>query len=273
MTTQISYLQPAPRLKYLPQEERPANRVIKDAEACNLVELLAAIVGGPRQIEIAEALLVRFGDLLGLYRAQTVEIGTVLGVGQSTAARLKAALAIGKRLAMHVPEERQTINSPADAAALVQHDMGILEQEHLRVIVLNTRNRVLDIVEIYRGSLNSAQVRVAEVFRPAIQRNAAAIIAVHNHPSQDPSPSPDDVSLTMALVQAGKNLDVDMLDHLIVAGHRWVSLKERKLGFDGAVCERRASYQVRDGDWAQAHPSDPDDYFQLPSTISPRRQP
>jgi len=177
-------------LKYLPQQERPASRVIKDAEACNLAELLAAIVGGPRQIEIAEALLIRFGDLTGLYLAQIAEIGTVQGVGQSTAARLKAALAIGKRLATHVPEERQTINSPGDAAALVLHDMGILEQEHLRVIVLNTRNRVLDIVEVYKGSLNSAQVRVAEVFRPAIQRNAAAIIAVHNHPSQDPSPSP-----------------------------------------------------------------------------------
>ena len=245
MTTQTSYLQPAPRLKYLPQEERPASRVIKDADTCNLVELLAAIVGGPRQLEIAEALLVRFGDLPGLYRAQTAEIGTVLGVGQSTAARLKAALAIGKRLASHVSEERPTINSPADAAALVQYDMGVLEQEHLRVIVLNTRNHVLDIVEIYKGSLNSAQVRVAEVFRPAIQRNAAAIIAIHNHPSLDPSPSPDDISLTRALVQAGKNLDIDLLDHLIVAGHRWVSLKERKLGFDGAIHERQASYLVR----------------------------
>lgn len=273
MNTQTSYLQPAPRLKYLPQQERPASRVIKDAEACNLIELLAAIVGGPRQIEIAETLLIRFGDLPGLYRAQTVEIGTVLGVGQSTAARLKAALAIGKRLATHVPEERQTINSPRDAAALVQHDMGILEQEHLRVIVLNTRNRVLDIVEIYKGSLNSAQVRVSEVFRPAIQHNAAAIIAVHNHPSQDPSPSPDDISLTRALVQAGKNLDVSLLDHLIIAGGRWVSLKERKLGFDGAVCEHKAHYQVQEGRWGHVNLSCPHAHSQPPFATSPGRQP
>ena len=123
------------------------------------------------------------------------------------------------------------INSPGDAAALVQYEMSLLEQEHLKVMLLDTRNRVLDIVEVYQGSVNSSQVRVAEVFIPAIQRIAPAIIVAHNHPSQDPTPSPDDVAVTRAIVAAGKLLDIDVMDHLVIGGNVWVSLKERGLGF------------------------------------------
>jgi DNA repair protein RadC len=109
--------------------------------------------------------------------------------------------------------------------------MSLLEVEHLRVLLLDTRNRVLDIVEVYSGSVNSSQVRVAEVFRPAIQRNSPAIICCHNHPSADPTPSPDDVAVTRAMAQAGKLLDISLLDHLVIGGSRWISLKERGLGF------------------------------------------
>jgi len=127
----------------------------------------------------------------------------------------------------------------------LQHEMSALEQEHLRVILLDTRNRVIDIVEIYHGSLNSAQVRVAELFKPAIQRMSAAIILVHNHPSGDPTPSPDDVAVTRAVVQAGRLLDIDTLDHLVIGRGRFVSLKERGLGFDGRVSETRLGYRLR----------------------------
>jgi DNA repair protein RadC len=127
--------------------------------------------------------------------------------------------------------ERPTINSPADAAALVQYEMCLLEQEYLKVMLLDTRNHVLDIIEVYHGSVNSSQVRVGEVFKPALQRLAPAIIACHNHPSGDPTPSPDDVAVTRAIVQAGKLLSVDVLDHLVIGGGRFVSLKERGLGF------------------------------------------
>jgi DNA repair protein RadC len=109
--------------------------------------------------------------------------------------------------------------------------MGALEQEELRVMLLDTRNRVLDTATLYRGSLNSSQVRVGELFRTAIRRNAAAVIIIHNHPSGDPAPSPDDIALTRAIVQAGKLLDVDVLDHLVIGRGRFVSLKERGLGF------------------------------------------
>ena len=143
----------------------------------------------------------------------------------------KLTLNLGQRLSAP-NEERPQINSPADAAALVQNEMGLLEQEHLRVLLLDTRNHVLDIVEIYKGSINTSQVRIAEIFKMAIRRNATALIVVHNHPSTDPTPSPDDVAVTRAISQAGKLLDIDVLDHLVIGGSRWISLKERGLGFN-----------------------------------------
>ena len=109
--------------------------------------------------------------------------------------------------------------------------MQALEQEHLRVLLLDRRNKALEVVEVYRGSVNSSQVRVGKVFKEAIRKNASGIIVVHNHPSGDPTPSPDDVGVTRAIVQAGKLLDVDVLDHLVIGQGRWVSLKERGLGF------------------------------------------
>ena len=109
--------------------------------------------------------------------------------------------------------------------------MSVLEQEHLRVLLLDTRNHLMDIVEVYKGSVNSSQVHVGEIFKAAVRRNAPSIIVVHNHPSGDPTPSPDDVAVTRALVQAGKLLDVEVLDHLVIGQGRFVSLKERGLGF------------------------------------------
>jgi DNA repair protein RadC len=220
-----------PKLKSLPLREQPAYRVTQNASACNLTELLAAVIGGQRQIETSQALLARFdGDIRRLYQAHPAELAAVKGISQATAARIKAALNLGLRLNMP-REERPNINSPADAAALVAHEMALLEQEHMRVILLDRRNRVMDTVEVYHGSVNSAQVRVGEVFKEAVARMASAIIVVHSHPSGDPTPSPDDVAVTRAIVQAGKLLDIDTLDHLVIGHGRWVSMKERGLGF------------------------------------------
>jgi DNA repair protein RadC len=99
------------------------------------------------------------------------------------------------------------------------------------VLLLDTRNHVLDIAEVYRGSVNMSQIRVGEIFKAAIRRNATAVIVVHNHPSGDPTPSPDDAAVTRALVQGGKLVDVEVLDHLIIGAGRYVSMKERGLGF------------------------------------------
>lgn len=220
-----------PKLKTMPLREQPAYRVAQNATACNLTELMAAVIGGQRQIEIAQALLARFeGDIRRLYQAHPMELAKVKGISQATAVRIKAALNLGLRL--NLPnEERPTINSPADAAALVQHDMSLLEKEHLRTLLLDRRNRVLEIVEVYQGSVNSSQVRVGEIFQAAVGRMASALVVVHNHPSGDPTPSPDDVAVTRAIVQAGKLLDIEVLDHLVIGQGRWVSLKERGMGF------------------------------------------
>ncbi len=234
-----------PKHKLLPLRERPVERVSARADACTIVELLAALLGGPQPIETADALLAHFqGRLSDMRRAQAHEIADIPGIGQQNAARIKAAVELGLRLTLNTEEERPTIHSPADAAAMLQHELGLLEQEHLRVMLLDTRNRVIDVVEVYHGNLNSAQVRVAEVFRDAIRRNAAAIIVCHNHPSNVPDPSPDDVAVTRAIVQAGKLLDIETLDHLIICLGRFVSLKERGLGFDGRVSEPRLGYSL-----------------------------
>jgi len=220
-----------PTLKTLPLREQPAYRIAQNATACNLTELMAAVIGGQRQIEIAQALLARFdGDIRRLYQAHPMELAKVKGISQSTAVRIKAALNLGLRL--NLPhEERPTINSPADAAALVQHEMSLLDKEHLRTLLLDRRNRVLEIVEVYQGSVSSSQVRVGEIFQAAVGRLASALVVVHNHPSGDPTPSPDDVAVTRAIVQAGKLLDIEVLDHLVIGQGRWVSLKERGMGF------------------------------------------
>lgn len=221
-----------PILKTMPLREQPAYRITQNANACNITELMAAVIGGQKQIELSQALLARFdGDIRRLYQAHPSELAKVKGINQATAIRIKAAFNLGLRLSMP-SDERTAINSPADAAALVQAEMSLLEKEHLRTILLDRRNRVLEIVEVYQGSVNSSQVRVGEVFQAAISRHASALILIHNHPSGDPTPSPDNVAVTRAIVQAGKLLDIDLLDHLVIGQGKWVSLKERGLGFN-----------------------------------------
>ena len=230
LQTPPTYEQPI--LKTMPLREQPAYRITQNANACNLTELMAAVIGGQKQIETARLLLAHFNnDIRRLFQAHPAELAKVRGISQATAIRIKAALNLGLRL--NLPnEERPTVNSPADAADLVMYEMSLLEKEHLRVIVLDRRNHVLEIVEVYQGSVNSSQVRVGEIFKPAIARTASAVVVVHSHPSGDPTPSPDDVAVTRAIVQAGKLLDCEVLDHLVIGhGGKWVSLKERGLGF------------------------------------------
>ena len=230
---QITNTYEQPKLKSMPLREQPAYRVTQNATACNLTELMAAVVGGAKQIEIAQELMTHFNnDIRRLYQAHPAELAKVKGINQATAVRIKAALNLGLRLSLPA-EERPSINSPADAAALVQSEMALLEKEHLRVLLLDRRNRVLDNIEVYQGSVSSSQVRVGEVFQPAVGRMASAIVVCHNHPSGDPTPSPDDVAVTRAMVQAGKLLDITLLDHLVIGQNKWVSLKERGLGFEG----------------------------------------
>lgn len=129
------------------------------------------------------------------------------------------------------PISREQITSPADIAALLMVEMGHLAQEQLRVVCLNTKNYVQKIHLVYQGSINASPVRAAEVFREPLLLNSAAIILVHNHPSGQPEPSPEDVVVTRQMIETGKLLDCEVLDHLIIGQGRWVSLRERRLAF------------------------------------------
>ncbi|MBC8506532.1 MAG: DNA repair protein RadC [Chloroflexi bacterium] len=201
------------KLHYLPVQDHPVRRVAEAPTACNTIELLAALVGGPRQIEIAEDLLKHFGSLRNIKGASAREIAKVIkGVGQQTAARLISALELGRRLATDIEELKPSIMQPQDIADLVMYEMSALEQEELRVMLVDTRSRLIDIIMLYRGSKNSAIIKTGEVFKEAIRQNASGIILIHNHPTGDPAPSPDDVGMTRAIVEAGKLLDIDVLD-------------------------------------------------------------
>jgi len=224
------------RITDLPADDRPRERLVKlGAQALSSAELIAILlrvgVPGESAVQVGQRLLQAFGGLSGLHRAHIDELCAQHGIGEAKAAQIKAAIELGRRLTLEAPEEKPTINSPADAAALVQYEMSALEKEEMRVILLDTRNHVVDIVTVAHGSLNAAQMRVGEIFTPAVRRNVAALIAVHNHPSGDPTPSPQDVAITRAMIEAGKLLDIEVLDHLVIGMGKYVSLKEKKLGF------------------------------------------
>ncbi len=225
------------RIADLEERQRPRERLAElGAQALNDDELLAILlrVGleGENAVQVGNRLLRELGGLFGLQRATFAELCQQRGIGEAKAAQIKAAIELGRRLMMVHPDERPIIQSPEDAAALVQYEMSAFAQEHLWVILVDTRHRVIAVDKLYTGSLNASTVRTGELFRMAIQRNAAAIIVVHNHPSGDPTPSPEDINLTRALIQAGKLLDIEVLDHLVIGMGRFVSLKRERLGFE-----------------------------------------
>jgi DNA repair protein RadC len=223
-------------IREMNSEDRPRERLIYNgAAALNNAELLAIIlrVGskGENVVRLAEKLLSQQGGLLGLAQMSVEAMAAIPGMGVAKSTQVKAALELGRRLLLAGPNQRAQICSPADVANLLMLEMGFLEKEELRAVLLDTKNFVHRIAPVYAGSLNAAVIRVGEVFRDAVRANCAAIIVVHNHPSGDPAPSPEDVRVTEQLVEAGKLLDIAVLDHVIIGRNRFVSLKERGLGF------------------------------------------
>jgi DNA repair protein RadC len=218
-------------VRELPAGDRPACRLQRyGAAALNTAEVLSVVLNTPDAVALAEELLVRFGGLLGLCRAAMPELTVVKGVGPVRAAQLKAALALAQRMTLEAHEDdRPAISSPAQAADLVMAEMEVFEQEHLRVLVLDTKNRLMAVEDVYKGNVNTAIVRAAEVLRLAVKVSAPALIVVHNHPSGDPTPSPEDVQVTRTICEAGKLMDIQVLDHLIVGRGKFISLKERGL--------------------------------------------
>ncbi len=216
----------------LPLREQPIERALANASNCSSIELLSVLIGGPKALETAQLVMVKFSSLHDVMHAGVTDLIAVRGISKTSAVRIKAALQLGLRAATET-SERLAINCPADAATIFRRHFADKDQECLYVMLLDTRNRIIrDPIEVYRGSLNSVMIRVGELFREAIRWNASAIILAHNHPSTDPSPSPDDVAMTRMAVESGKMLDIPLHDHLIIGGgSRFVSLKERGLGF------------------------------------------
>lgn len=225
------------RISDLQQSDRPRERLEKlGAKSLSDAELLAILIRagipGENAVQVGQRLIKEFGGLYGIHRADFEDVCQLKGIGPAKAAQIKAAIELGRRMARENLEEQPAIHSPQDAADLLLYEMSALEQEEVRVILLDTRNRVLKIDFIYRGSLNTSNIRIGELFKAALKRSAASIIVVHNHPSGDPSPSPDDIAITRAIIQAGKLLDLEVLDHLVIGRGRFVSLKERGMGFN-----------------------------------------
>ena len=220
-------------LREWPGSERPLNRLTTHgAAALSDSELLAIIFHpNPQAIALAGELLSRFGSWQGIQQASDVELQQVVGIGPVRAAQLVAMCEIARRLATVIDSIPTQIRSPADIAALLLPDMQGLDQEELRVVCLSTKNHVQKVVTVYRGNVNSSMIRVGEVFKAAIRLNSTAMIIAHNHPSGDPTPSPEDVLVTRQIVEAGQLLDIDILDHLVIGRGRWISMRERGLGF------------------------------------------
>ena len=237
-TDRIEY---RPRIKEMPTGERPRERLMNyGASALSNAELLAIILRagmkGQNVLEQAQALLAKFGGLGGLARANAAELKAVKGLGEAKTTQVLAALELGKRLPRVEREEGRQIKSPQDVVNFVKDelvvDMTLLEQEHLRVLLLDAKSRVQGSIHtVYVGKLDGVDIRVGDVFREAVRRGSAALVVVHNHPSGDPAPSPEDVRVTKLMKQAGDILGIDVLDHVVIGGNRYVSLKERGLGF------------------------------------------
>ncbi len=225
------------RLREIPAEDRPRERLaVRGATGLTTAELIALVWGsgarGVGAVDLAEDALARHDGLAGLARASELELVDLPGVGTAKAAQLTASFELGRRLVADWPAGRWTVRSPRDVADRLLPLMGHLEREELRVVLLNAKNAVLKVVTVYQGNVSASLVRVGELFRDAVRVNAAGAILVHNHPSGDPTPSPDDLHLTAEALAAGRLLDIELLDHLVIGHDAFVSLRDRGVSFD-----------------------------------------
>ena len=223
-------------LRELPEAERPRERLaLRGAGGLSSAELIAIVWGtgarGMSAVDLAEEAVARHDGLTGLARASDAELAAIPGIGPVRAAQLSAAFELGRRLLADWPSGRWTIRAPRDVADRLILQMGRLEREELRVVLLNTKNAVLRVATVYQGNVSSSLVRVGELYRDAVRLNASGLILVHNHPSGDPTPSPDDLHLTAEALAAGRLLDIELLDHLVIGHDAFVSLRERGVAF------------------------------------------
>ncbi len=223
-------------IRDFPTSERPRERLINNGpKSLSNAELMAILLRtgmkGENVLVMAQRLLATFGDLDGLARISIHDLCSARGVSEAKACQLLAAIELGRRVSMPRLEDRPIIGSAQDFFDLLSPIMAHLPREEFRVVLLDTKKHVIDIEELYSGSVDSSVVRSAEVFGSALRRNCPAIAIAHNHPSGDPAPSPEDILTTRNLVQAAKLLEIDLVDHIIIGRGRFVSMRERDLGF------------------------------------------
>lgn len=233
MTTQTATqtTKPAMIVREMPDDVKPEQRAMHASFAALTNYELLQLVYSFKAMDSAVELLNRAGSLDGLHAMSIEDMQQVTGVGPKAALSIKAALELGKRMARTNLADKPQVRGPGDVANLLMVEMMMMDHEELRVVLLDTKNNVIGVTLVYSGSVNTAVVRIAEVFREAVRRNVPSIIVCHNHPSGDPTPSPEDVRVTEMLVEAGKLLDIAVLDHVVIGRNRYVSLKERGLGF------------------------------------------
>jgi len=225
------------RVRELLPAERPRERLASvGASGLSAGELVALVwssgARGTSALDLAQQLLAGAGGLSELARADVIELTRETGVGPARAAQLVAAFELGRRSLTEQGAQRWTVRTPADVAQRLGPQLAPLEREELHVLLLNAKNCVQRQVLVYRGNVSAALVRIGELFRDAVRTHAAGLIVVHNHPSGDPEPSPDDVHLTAEAIAAGRLLDVAVLDHVVIASGGYVSLRDRGIAFD-----------------------------------------
>lgn len=220
----------------LPEGTRPRERLARlGPGALSDAELIAIILRSGAQginvLDMATNLMRYYRTMNALAQASFTDLQRHHGIGAAKSAQILAAIELGRRVMRASPEDRPHVDSPETVVRLLMSELAYAEQEYVKAVLVDTRNTVIAMPTIYKGTLNTTSIRVGEIFKEAIRSNAAAIIVAHNHPSGDPTPSPEDVILTRQIVNAGKILNIEVLDHLILGHNRWVSMKDRRLGF------------------------------------------
>lgn len=219
-------------IRRLPPDIRPRERLgAQGPQVLSDAELVGVVLGGrdgDLPLRLGQSVLVEFEGLGGLVGASIEEIAGVDGIGKAKAARVVASVEIGRRLAVLPPSARPRIAGPEDVLA-VAADMRHLDREHFRALVLNTKHQLMRSIDVSIGSLTTSIVHPRELFRTVIRHNGAALVAVHNHPSGDVTPSTADIELTRRLAKAGELLGIELLDHVILGDGHFLSLKQQHL--------------------------------------------
>lgn len=219
-------------IKDVPKEDRPRERLLSHgAEPLSNQELLSILLGSGTKDEsvmsIANRVLMHFEGLKLLRGATIEELTSIKGIGTAKGLLILSAIELGRRMHVYKSNDKYVIRSPEDGADYIMEEMRNLNQEHFIALFLNTKNQIIHRQTIFIGSLNAAIVHPREIYREAVKRSAASIIVAHNHPSGDPEPSQEDIHVTRRLVESGKMIGIDLLDHLIIGDRKFVSLKEK----------------------------------------------